>query len=145
MCARPRAFRVELESPLSGSVSRIVALAMSDPPQRRSERLGAKNILDDLTPSVDALDLASTRRAAEQDARPAQPADAALGTLANLNPSANIIPADPLISATQAEMDTYSADPRAPDTHARRRGAGRAAGRSRSRSAGERDLARCIR
>ena len=115
MCARPRAFRVELESPLSGSVSRIVALAMSDPPQRRSERLGAKNIMDDLTPSVDALDLASTRRAAEQGARPAQPADAALGTLANLNPSANIIPADPLISATQAEMDTYSADPRAPD------------------------------
>ena len=66
--------------PLSGSLSRIAVLVMSDPQPRRSTRLGEKNIMDELAPNIDALDLASNRRAAEQVARPAQPADAALGT-----------------------------------------------------------------
>ena len=71
--------------------------------------------MDELTPDINALDLASNRRAAEQVARPAQPADAALGTLANPIPPASVLPADPLTTTTQAEMDTRSDDPRAPD------------------------------
>ena len=88
---------------LESLIVAFAALVMSDPP-RRSTRLGEKNIMDELTPDINALDLASNRRAAEQVARPAQPADAALGTLANPIPPASVLPADPLTTTTQAEV-----------------------------------------